>query len=290
MSLNSSIQADVSHLPDVDSSTQLRDEIMELGFYWARAPSLLTDPHSQGGYFAQETMLCLDDFEYPSWQEFNAKLRVFERDQDMSPAKRFRSEVVSDDVSTSSDTPSIQTPLLSPSVSRESSPLLSVSTDHKAPLLRIRQFENVPVTVSNVVCQFTKLTQPFTLKRVLYMEWVKPFLLEHPPAKTSTPPKEIFNLLFQVMSPPESEFLVSGAAPGYDLVTFLASLINKLMLLHFLNSGEYHINRYTREDLAHRLTKLLGSTSHQVVQGLVDQRVKHFRDVMARQFRRQKNK
>eukprot|EP01057_Protomagalhaensia_wolfi_P001386 Protomagalhaensia_wolfi_Nauph_80__1385@NODE_182_length_3270_cov_138_750232_g137_i0_p1_GENE_NODE_182_length_3270_cov_138_750232_g137_i0NODE_182_length_3270_cov_138_750232_g137_i0_p1_ORF_typecomplete_len364_score30_83CHAT/PF12770_7/0_12PriCT_1/PF08708_11/0_42_NODE_182_length_3270_cov_138_750232_g137_i01701261 len=302
--------------------------------YWAATPSLITDPFgpSDYGYLAHQSMRCVDDFEYPSWPEFDRRLKAYEQHEKSDicnnnyyPTTNGHPAIMPRNVTEGEhlqsimhlQTSQLQHPLLDTGnyletgnylASRPVSPSLSTSTlesRSSSPVVqpsragaRAKQYEGLPVTVETIIGAFRELNQPFTFKRVMYMDWVKPHLLAFPPAQTGGTIESVFMFLPSILNSQEQEFLQKvnqfQATPvtNSEVETFLTSIANKLMLLHFFAHGTYQCNSPARNALIAQLGHMIygpdlkpSDPQFQHIRKVLESRVKHFRDVMARQFK-----
>eukprot|EP01056_Protomagalhaensia_sp_Gyna25_P002508 Protomagalhaensia_sp_Gyna_25__2507@NODE_240_length_4219_cov_173_176077_g186_i0_p2_GENE_NODE_240_length_4219_cov_173_176077_g186_i0NODE_240_length_4219_cov_173_176077_g186_i0_p2_ORF_typecomplete_len311_score34_34_NODE_240_length_4219_cov_173_176077_g186_i031684100 len=289
--------------------------------YWAATPSLLTDPfeHSDN-YFAHESMRFLEDFEYPSWPEFDRRLKSYEQHEksdicssnyhpriDAYPAIMPRDVTEGGYLEPSMRIQTAQLQQLDTGnymASRPVSPALRTSTRFESrspsPIMRpnrtgarAKQYEGVPVTLDTIVAAFRGLSQPFTFKRVMYMDWVKPHLLAYPPVRNGGTIESVLLLLPAILNSQEQESIErDNPLNESEVEILLTSIANKLMLLHFFAHGTYHCNSQARNKMVTRLGQLIyGSdvNTHDArflhVRKVLENRVKHFRDVMARQFK-----
>lgn len=279
-----------------------------LDFAWTTPPSLVSDPD----YFANESMLCVDDFDYPSWQEFDCKLKEVEQlEQRQRPTTTMEEKApdskTSDDFDNQIDGIQCSTPplcSLSPALSALETPN-SVSSSRRSSLvskakLKTAKFEGVDITPQTLLHAFRTEILPFTLKRTTYMDWIKPSLIANPPVLDDTvDASRSFSYISDMLSASEEAFLRSlrfdmmARSEHFDFETFLTSVANKALLFHFCFSGVYNLNRESRKYLLDALKELIFGTvilDSQVpyiamMSRLLNHRIKYFRDVMSRQYK-----
>eukprot|EP01054_Gregarina_sp_Poly1_P003859 Gregarina_sp_Poly_1__3858@NODE_2150_length_2597_cov_158_277075_g1385_i0_p1_GENE_NODE_2150_length_2597_cov_158_277075_g1385_i0NODE_2150_length_2597_cov_158_277075_g1385_i0_p1_ORF_typecomplete_len333_score49_81_NODE_2150_length_2597_cov_158_277075_g1385_i015042502 len=301
------------------------EEAWPLDFQWAQTPSLDAAPDAEDDYFKIDSMLTLDDFQYPSWQEFDNKLRLHERSNSkqlvLHQTANHDNFGDTDDFHNRSPlcaSPTLSSHIMSPlstPVSPSASPLLSCVQTHE--LLAgsdVNQQTVVPVdnlplfsadseelTLENVLAAFVKEKQPFTLKRVMYLDWIKPKLVANPPVPNNSDPRATFYIIPRMLSDAEKTYLKlfrqdnNARWESFDFEAFVASIINKSLLLHFMRAGSFHLRQCARQWLLIEIGWLLYDTKidhtnrdFARLHRLVEQRVKYFRDVLSRQFKNQK--